>query len=123
MSAGGSGLLLAFVALPALVIWLASLAVLVVGLMPHSDAVWAIGGAAGFIVSLPAMMAGAGIWGKWRYLWVFVTLPVVFVAAVVPMLLLFAPGQDSFLLAAGLAIFIALAAALGVAARVRASYR
>ncbi len=122
MSAGRSALLLVVVALPGLILGLASLAGLVLGLMPHSEAVWAVGGAVGLLASMPMMMVGAGVWGKWRYLWAFAALPVVFIACFVPMLLLFPPGKDSFFLAVGLAAFVSVAASVWIAARAKASY-
>lgn len=117
-----SGLLLVLLGLPGMILWLASLVALVVGLMPPSEVLWAVGGAAGFLVSLPMMLAGAGVWGKWRYLWVFTSLPATLFATFVSMLVVFNPGKDTFLLVLGFAGLVALAVTLVVAARVKASY-
>ncbi len=67
-------------------------------------------------------MTLAGLWGRWRYLWVFAVLPVALIATFVPILLLGPQGKNGFVLAAGCAAFVAIVVALRVLRAVRASY-
>ena len=112
------------VGIPGVALYVVGIAALLLGLMPHSERVWALGGAGAIAVALPMALYGMGAWRRWRYLWAFVALPVAFAAVFVPIVLFVQPqGEKAFKTAALIAFGVASLATYGVMRAVRASYR
>ncbi|HUP98156.1 MAG TPA: hypothetical protein VM073_09450 [Usitatibacter sp.] len=112
------------VGVPAVAAYVVSIAALLLGLMgAHSDGIWIVGGVAGIALALPAALYGMGAWGRWRYLWAFVALPLAFAAVFIPILLIAQPQGEKAFKTAALIAFAAASLATYVAMRlVRASY-
>ena len=112
------------VGIPGVALYVVGIAALLLGVMPHSERIWATGGAAAIALALPMALYGMGAWGRWRYVWAFVALPFAFAAVFVPLLLLVQPqGEKGFKTAALVAFAVAALATYGVMRLVRASYR
>ena len=111
------------VGIPGVALYVVGVASLVLGAMPHSEGVWALGGAAAIALALPMALFGMGAWGRWRYLWAFAVLPVGFAVAFVPLVLVVPPGEKGFKAAALVAFAAASLATYLVMRAVRASYR
>ena len=111
------------VGIPGVALFVVGIAALLLGIMgPHSEGIWAVGGAAAIALALPIALFGMGAWGRWRYLWAFAVLPVAFAAVFVPLLLLMEPGERGFKTAALIAFGVACLATYAVMRAVRASY-
>ena len=111
------------VGIPGVALYVVGIAALVLGAMPHSEGIWALGGAAAVAVALPMALFGMGAWGRWRYLLAFVALPIVFAAAFIPLVFVMPQGEKGFKTAALIAFAAASVATYLVMRAVRASYR
>ena len=110
------------VGIPGVALYIVGIAALLLGAMPHSEGIWALGGVAAIAAGLPMALYGMGAWGRWLYLWAFVVLPFVFAATFVPLLLMVPPGERSVKIAALLAFAVACGAAFVVMRLARATY-
>ena len=110
------------VGIPGVALYVVGIASLVLGAMPHSERIWALGGLAAIAVALPMALFGMGAWGRWRYLLAFAALPIVFAVAFVPLLFVVPQGEKGFKAAALIAFAAASLATYLVMRAVRASY-
>ena len=111
------------VGIPGVALFVVGIASLLLGIMgPHSEGIWAVGGLAAIALALPMALFGMGAWGRWRYLWAFAVLPVVFAVVFVPLLLVMEPGERGFKTAALIAFGVACLATYAVMRAVRTSY-
>ena len=108
--------------IPGVALYVVGIASLVLGAMPHSERTWALGGLAAIALALPMALFGMGAWGRWRYLWAFAVLPIVFAIAFVPLLFVMPSGEKGFKAAALIAFAVASLATYLVMRAVRASY-
>lgn len=114
---------MALVGIPGVALFVVGIAALLLGIMgPHTEGIWAVGGAAAIALALPMALYGMGAWGRWRYLWAFAVLPVAFAAVFVPLVLVLEPGERSFKTASLVAFAVACLATYAVMRAVRASY-
>ena len=110
------------VGIPGVALYVVGIASLVLGAMPHSESIWALGGAVAIALALPMALFGMGAWGQWRYLWAFAALPIVFAVAFIPLVLVVPSGEKGFKTAALIAFAAASIATYLVMRAVRASY-